>query len=97
MPAPPNIDSINVLSELEHYKIIFEYTGSDEEVKTICPFHADETPSCFINVNKKLFICHTAGCEKSGDIVSLIAAKSKKSRAEIFVELAQRYSFLHAP
>lgn len=87
-----DVTSINVLAELEHYKIEYEYTGNENEVKTRCPFHNDETPSCFVNIEKRQFCCQSSECAKSGDIVSFLAAQSRLSRAQIFVELAQRYS-----
>lgn len=86
-----NLDAINVLAELEHFKIEFEY-GSGNELKTLCPFHSDENPSCFINTEKREFCCKAAGCERSGDLITFLAVKTKKSRAQIIVELSQRYS-----
>lgn len=87
-----NLENVNVLAEFEHYKIKFDYTGDNDELKTTCPFHQDSNPSCFVNVVKKAFKCHTAGCEKDGDVISLLAAKTKLSRAQIIAELMQRYS-----
>jgi len=87
-----NLENVNVLAEFEHYKIKFEFTGDSDELKTTCPFHLDENPSCFVNISKKSFCCHTAGCEKHGEIISFLAAKTKISRAQIVIELAQRYS-----
>lgn len=87
-----NIELINALAELAYYKIEFEYTGSANEIKLSCPFHSDETPSFFLNIEKRVGICHAAGCEKSADIITLLAAKLSFSRAQITNELSQRYS-----
>lgn len=87
-----DFSSINVIAELEHNQISYEFTGSADEIKIHCPFHTDINPSCFINIKKKVFSCHTAGCEKSGDIATLLAAKLKTTRAAITLDLAQRYS-----
>lgn len=87
-----DLSKINVLAELDHLDINYEYTGDQYEIKTNCPFHKDENPSCFINIEKRKFICHTAGCEKQGDILTLLAAKLKISRNAVIIEIAKRYS-----
>lgn len=87
-----DVTKINAIVELEHYAIKFEYTGSQDELKVNCPFHKDENPSCFLNIKKNEFKCHTAGCEKSGDLVTLLAAKLKTARANVIVDISRRYS-----
>ena len=85
------IEAINTIAELEHAGIEFQFAGGSE-VKLCCPFHEDKTPSCHLNVEKRLFKCQTAGCEQTGDIVSLLARYLKTSRAVMLIDLEQRYS-----
>lgn len=88
-----NLHSIAVLAELTRYKIHYKF-GSGDEVAVCCPFHKDgqeENPSCFINTKSRLFNCQTGGCEKSGDIVTLLAQHTKVSRNDIIVQLSQHY------
>src|SRR5690606_4387271 len=46
--------------------IKFKSVGSNEYV-CLCPFHAEKTGSCHINVVKNEFHCH--GCQKGGDVI----------------------------
>lgn len=84
--------NINVLAELEHCGIKYEYK-SDDEVVVKCPFHDDSSPSCNVNVKDKVFCCHVAGCEgnKGGDFIDFLAGVFKAPRAAIVLELSKRY------
>jgi len=84
------LEVINVLSELERLGITYEW-AADDEVKCKCPFHEDTTPSCSINVQKRMYVCHAAGCKSGGDIVTLLAGFLKVTRATVMVELSKRY------
>lgn len=86
----PELDNINVLAELERSGIKFEFAAQDE-VKVLCPFHADTSPSCFISTSKRLFNCRTAGCEAHGDFVSFLARLLRTNRATVLTDLATRY------
>jgi hypothetical protein len=81
---------INVIAELERIGWAFDWAGEDE-VKCICPFHDDKSPSCAINVKKEKFRCCTAGCGAKGDIVTFISGALKIDRAAVKKELATRY------
>lgn len=84
--------NINVLAELEHCGIKYEYK-SDDEVVVKCPFHDDSSPSCNINVEKRVFICHVPGCKGNdgGDFIDYLAGYFKAPRAALVVELSKRY------
>src|SRR5262245_54833223 len=84
-------DKINVLAELERCGIKYEWAGT-EEVKTCCPFHDDQSPSCSINVEKRLFSCPVAGCLQSGDVVTFLAGALKTTRVVVLADLAKRYT-----
>lgn len=83
---------ISVLEELERIGYDFEWSG-ENEIKCLCPFHEDKTPSCNVNVVKGVFKCHTAGCGKKGDFISFLAGVAKAPRNVIFQELSERYDF----
>lgn len=84
-------DLINVLVELERVGATFQWAGT-EHVKTNCPFHDDNAPSCEIHVEKKVFKCHAAGCEKTGDFITWLAGKGKTSRAVVVKFLSEYYN-----
>ncbi len=84
------LKSIDVLIELERLGIAFEAAG-DDNVKVLCPFHDDKTPSCSISVTEALFRCHSAGCRTQGDILTFIAGVLKTTRALVLTELGTRY------
>jgi DNA primase len=48
-----------------------ETTGRGAEKMTWCPFHDDSSPSCSINLEKKLFNCFA--CGESGSILDFVA------------------------
>ncbi len=88
----PKVDlaKINVVAELERAGWAFEFAG-EEEVRCVCPFHEDTTPSCSINLEKRVFMCHTAGCEAKGDILTFMAKVLDTTRRVIFEDLSGRY------
>lgn len=47
------------------------YKGIGGEWTILCPWHDEKTPSCCVNVIKKVFICH--GCGEKGRLHKLIA------------------------
>lgn len=83
-------EHINVLAEFERSGVAYEHAG-DDEIKTLCPFHDDSSPSCHVNVKKRVFKCHVAGCERDGDIVTFLSQYLKITRSVLQVELAKRY------
>lgn len=85
---------VNVLRELEQLGWEYEFVG-DEEVKCLCPAHADKTSSCSINVDKKLFKCHAAGCGQTGDFISFMAYATKGSRSAIVEYIRNQYEVDH--
>jgi hypothetical protein len=45
-------------------------TYRQDEFKTLCPFHPETRPSCYINIEKLIFHCF--GCGKSGTVASML-------------------------
>jgi hypothetical protein len=67
------VAAINALAELDAIEWKFERVSTDE-VKCLCPFHEDHNPSCFVNIRKLEFHCHS--CHKSGNIRTFLAGAS---------------------
>lgn len=63
-----------------------ETTGQGAERMIRCPFHDDRTPSCAINLDKKLFHCF--GCGAQGSILDFIALMDSCSVADAAQQLA---------
>lgn len=42
--------------------------GSQQEFVGLCPLHAENNPSFYVNASKNLFYCH--GCGRGGDLIS---------------------------
>jgi DNA primase len=57
---------------LKHYGIAFTQMPSGE-LRALCPFHEDKSPSMFINIEKRLFNCF--GCGAGGNIVEFVRLK----------------------
>lgn len=81
---------INVIAELERIGWGFNWAG-DSEIRCLCPFHNDSSPSCAINVDKQRFRCCTAGCGAKGDVIAFLAGALKSTRADVKKDLSTRY------
>jgi hypothetical protein len=81
---------INVVAELERIGWGFDWAG-DDELRCLCPFHNDSSPSCAINVKKERFRCCTAGCGAKGDVVTFLAGALKTTREVVKKDLGTRY------
>lgn len=76
------LDIVDVISEY----IDLKKTG--QNYKSLCPFHAEKTPSFFVNPSKQIFHCF--GCGKGGDIVTFIMEYEKISFIEAISILAKK-------
>jgi hypothetical protein len=45
-------------------------TYRKDELKTLCPFHAETQPSCYINIERMIYHCF--GCGKAGTVTSML-------------------------
>ena len=45
-------------------------TYRKDELKTLCPFHAETQPSCYINIEKMIYHCF--GCGKAGTVTAML-------------------------
>ena len=90
-----DLSRINVVAELERIGYKFKSTGEDE-LRCRCPFHEDEKPSCAVNVAKRQFKCHAAGCGASGDFLTFLAKALNTTRRVVFEDLSKRYELTQA-
>lgn len=59
------------LGILEHYKLIESAQITEINVKILCPFHEEDSPSCQIELEKECFYCF--GCEAKGTLLDFVA------------------------
>jgi DNA primase len=59
---------------------------SGREMICLCPFHAEKTPSCSVNVTEQYFHCF--GCGAGGDVISFIMRYENLEYIEAIRELA---------
>jgi hypothetical protein len=83
---------VSVISEMERMAYGFKW-ASESEIKCLCPFHEDTSPSCNVNIELLMFKCHAATCGRQGDFVSFMSGYLKQPRAVILADLAKRYGF----
>ncbi len=84
------LKNVSVLAELDRMGLKYESAG-DSEIKILCPFHEDTTPSCTVSVEKNLFKCQTAACAKTGDTLTLLAKILNTTRRVVWEDLSKRY------
>lgn len=88
-----NVEQIHALTELERFQVEI-FPQGDNEIRIICPFHSDNSPSLCLNIEKNLFNC--PACKTKGDIVKLLARIGQSDRKTILLDLAQRYDLKEA-
>lgn len=81
----------SVLKELELNGVVHS-ARANGTVSIKCPFHSDETPSCFINTADGKFRCMSAACRVKGDFFALLCKITGKTRPVITAELSTRYN-----
>jgi DNA primase len=62
-------------------------TGS--KYRALCPFHAEKTPSFYVDADKQLFYCF--GCGTGGDVFKFLMLYEKLEFPEALKTLASRY------
>jgi hypothetical protein len=61
---------------------------SRDELVVMCPFHDDSTPSCSINLRKRVFLCRSTACDRRGTIKQFVMAVQNLREAEVNKALA---------
>jgi DNA primase len=59
------------------------------QLKGLCPFHNEKTPSFQVNPDKGLYHCF--GCNKSGDVIKFVQETEQLSFVEAIETLGQRF------
>ncbi|MDH5297688.1 MAG: DNA primase [Desulfobulbaceae bacterium] len=62
---------------------------SGPNLKGLCPFHAEKSPSFMVNPERRSFHCF--GCGEGGDVLSFMMKYHRLSFPEALQELARRY------
>ena len=60
---------------------------NDGELKILCPFHADQNPSCSVNPKKRVFFCF--GCREKGTLTQLVMQLRGISKGEAIKVMAE--------
>jgi len=83
------IDIVDLITEY----IDLQKTG--QNYKSLCPFHAEKTPSFVVSPSKQIFHCF--GCGKGGDIFTFLMEYEKISFIEAVSMLAKRVGLEFKP
>ncbi len=63
---------------------------SDDRIKVVCPFHNDDRPSLTVYTDNNTFKCF--GCQKHGDLLTLLVAITGRTRQEYTLKLHREYN-----
>jgi DNA primase len=63
--------------------------SSGSKYRALCPFHAEKTPSFYVDADKQLFYCF--GCGTGGDVFKFLMLYEKLEFPEALKSLAARY------
>ncbi len=88
--SPETIEEVQKTANV--YDVISDYldlkrTGSS--YSTLCPFHAEKTPSFYVSPEKNIWKCF--GCGKGGDSIKFIMEYEGLSFTETIIKLAEKY------
>lgn len=78
-----HLDIVDIAGE--YFQLKPAGTGS---FKTCCPFHQEKTPSFFVNRSRQSWHCF--GCDKGGDLISLVMEMEGMEFKEALAHLAQK-------
>lgn len=83
-----DLSNVNVIAELEEAGIQWEAQGATE-LRIKCPFHADNSPSCCVNTEKRVFQC--LPCGAAGNFAYLLAGLKQVPVQNVLVDLESKY------
>jgi DNA primase len=63
-------------------------TKAGAQLRGLCPFHAERTPSFFVYPQKQFFICY--GCGKKGDVFRFLMEQQARTFVDVVRELGAR-------
>ena len=76
----------NIVEVVSECGVAMRPAGRD--VKGLCPFHDEKTPSFTVSVQKQIFYCF--GCQTGGNVISFVQKQEGKSFVETIEWLAGR-------
>ena len=77
----------DLCSIVSDYLPLKKSTGS--KYRALCPFHAEKTPSFYVDADKQLFYCF--GCSTGGDVFKFLMLRERVSFPEAAETLARRF------
>ena len=80
------LDATDIVELVSDHGIVLKKTGVN--LKGLCPFHSEKTPS--FNVNSQRGFFHCFGCKASGDSIKFLMQIDRLSFTECIEELAKR-------
>jgi hypothetical protein len=87
-----DLRAVSVIAELDRMGWAWEPAGGDGAwIKTRCPSHDDQNPSCGVNLEGRYFKCNVPACAAGGDFVTFMSLALKQPRGVIFADLQTRY------
>lgn len=82
-----------IFEKVSIIELISSYTelkkSGSRDYSGLCPFHNEDTPSFYVNPDKKVFYCF--GCKKSGNLVQFIQQKEMMSFVEALEFIANKF------
>ena len=76
------LDIVEFISDYVHLK------KSGQNLKGLCPFHTEKTPSFMVSPEKQIFHCF--GCGTGGDIITFLMKQENLSFGEAVAYLAKK-------
>ena len=86
--------TLSLVDEFEHDGHELRRAGN-RQLKCLCPFHNERSPSCSISPEKGLFHCF--GCGAHGSVIDYHALKRGRSVKDAIRELCQRVEGIEPP
>lgn len=80
------VEAIDIVDEIsKHVKL----KPVKQELLGLCPFHAEDTPSFYVNPSKQLYYCF--GCQSGGNVINFRAKIAGLTNADAVEALAKDY------
>ena len=93
MAVPQRDDAVQRVKEAADIAgVIGEHVSlkrAGANLKGLCPFHAEKTPSFTVNPSRGTYHCF--GCGEGGDVIQFVMSYQRLSFAEALRDLARRY------
>lgn len=85
------INSVDIVDYIGQYTIL-QPKNKEGEFIGCCPIHTEDTPSMYVNRNKKKWYCF--GCRNGGDIISFVMQKDEIPFADAVKKLCRDYNII---